>query len=715
MRSALLPAILVLSLAATAAAQDQPVAPDAAQATVFKAARGAPLTGPSTAPGLSIVADFVRAQGAAKATAQSLRVTAQERVARTGITHLRLEQEASGLRVANAYARATLNGRGELIQLIDALAPIPAAGVQPAHVDEARALSAALASLYPSLAYSPAAAARSGNVTTFQKTPFFLRGPAVERVAIAMQGGALKEGFEVETWTNEGNLLHYTLVAGNGRVVADELRTNTDEYNVFTEDPVKTPQALAINPAGPESPAGWLAGPQRSVNISGNNVHAYLDTDNDDAPDTGGTPITNGEFVTPADLSVEPGTGNNREVAIQNLFFLNNILHDTLYRHGFTEATGNFQENNFGNGGKDSDSVNAEGQDGGGTDNANFATPHDGQNPRMQMYLWTGKGDHEVVAGGNTYRAQGAAFGPALDSTGVTGNLLIAHDGVAGGTDTDGCETITTDLANSIAIIDRGFCNFTVKVKNAQNAGAVGAIIVNNAGDSIFTMGGSDSTITIPSVFVGTTDGTAIKGFENSQGTIKLTEPPPLHRDGDLDSDVVYHEYGHGLTWRMIGRMSGVMSGAIGEGMSDTLAIILNGDDRVGEYSFDDPLGIRRAPYTNYPLTYRFVTGGEVHNDGEVYGAIGWLLFQNYLGDGLTQSDVLDDIVDGMNYTPAGPRFEDMRDGILQSVAVNHPERECLVWDAFAHYGVGVGAVGKVRGNKITVTESFELPPECTP
>ena len=61
----------------------------------------------------------------------------------------------------------------------------------------------------------------------------------------------------------------------------------------------------------------------------------------------------------------------------------------------------------------------------------------------------------------------------------------------------------------------------------------------------------------------------------------------------------------------MIGSMSGPMSGAIGEGMSDVLAIVINGDDRVGEYSASDPLGIRSAPYANYPRTYGDVTGTE--------------------------------------------------------------------------------------------------------
>ena len=58
-----------------------------------------------------------------------------------------------------------------------------------------------------------------------------------------------------------------------------------------------------------------------------------------------------------------------------------------LPMYGFDEEAGNFQENNYGNGGSESDSVNAEAQDGSGTCNANFGTPPDGSNPTMQMYV----------------------------------------------------------------------------------------------------------------------------------------------------------------------------------------------------------------------------------------------------------------------------------------------------------------------------------------
>ena len=108
-----------------------------------------------------------------------------------------------------------------------------------------------------------------------------------------------------------------------------------------------------------------------------------------------------------------------------------------------------------------------------------------------------------AIAG--VYAAGGAEFGPRLDITGVTGDLVVVNDGDNGGgsgTTTDGCQPLTNAgaLAGKIAVIDRGVCNFIVKVKNAQNAGAMAALILNQAvdGDDVFNMSGSDVSITIP-------------------------------------------------------------------------------------------------------------------------------------------------------------------------------------------------------------------------
>jgi hypothetical protein len=266
-------------------------------------------------------------------------------------------------------------------------------------------------------------------------------------------------------------------------------------------------------------------------------------------------------------------------------------------------------------------------------------------------------------------------------------------------------------------------CDFIVKVKNAQVAGAVAVAVANNVSGPVVTMGGTDDTITITSIMISLDDGNALKASLPVNATARLTDPPPLMRDGDLDADIVYHEYGHGLTWRMIGSMSGPMSGAIGEGMSDTLAVILTENDVMGEYAFDNPAGIRSEPYGNYSRTYGDIAGplanAEVHFNGEVYGAIGWRLLQNFQAAGISEDLLLDDIVDGMNFTPSGPAFENMRDGILQSVANNHPTHECLVWEAFAHYGVGVGAAGTIgfvnMVPSLIINESFAVPPQCTP
>lgn len=689
------------------------------EAKVYGTIGGERLEVPRQAVPAATVTQFLKSRGLSNETVRSLRA-AEERPGFEGATHLTIEQWVEGLRVFGGYVKATVDNKGDLVQVIDALATVEKNSVAPAKIDEEAALRTALSAVHPKIEVRSEKLGKNGNVTSFAKDKFFYDNPNVEKVAVAGEDGTLDTGFLVETWSLRNNQLHHVLVSGSGKVLKIENRTNSDSYNIFPNSPIHGAQTVVSGPGAgnAQSPIGWLSGAQLSTNISGNNVHAYLDTDNNNAADPGGTAIADGNFLTAHDAGSAPSTAQNRNVAIQNLFYLNNVLHDRLYTAGFIEAAGNFQNDNFGRGGaRGADAVDAEGQDGGGTDNANFATPRDGRRPRMQMYLWTGRPSHQVqinapasIAG--VYNASGADFGPQLNGTGLTGDVAAAVDGTAPAS--DGCEAIS-GVAGRIALIDRGTCAFTVKVANAQAAGAIGVIIANNqGGDQTITMGGEDATITIPAVMVGQNDGATIRSASGVNANIRASNPPPLFVDGDLDSDIVYHEYGHGLTWRMIGSMSGPMSGAIGEGMSDVLAIIFNGDDVIGEYSFSDPIGIRSEPYANYSRTYGDIVGEQVHFDGEVYGAIGWRLLQNYLAAGHNQDTLLRDLVDGMNYTPSGPSFEHMRDGILQSLAARGATaRSCLVWEAFASYGVGVGARARVRGSSVVVTESFTRPSTC--
>jgi hypothetical protein len=109
-----------------------------------------------------------------------------------------------------------------------------------------------------------------------------------------------------------------------------------------------------------------------------------------------------------------------------------------------------------------------------------------------------------------------ATFGTQITGA-FSGEVAVGTDGVSApgpvpGTPTDGCEPITSDVAGRIALIDRGFCGFTIKVANAQAAGATGVIIAENvAGSPPAALGGADPTITIPAVRVTLAVGNAIR------------------------------------------------------------------------------------------------------------------------------------------------------------------------------------------------------------
>lgn len=507
-----------------------------------------------TAPSSAAPAEVVR--GYLKHADRSLAVTSERR-SDNGVRHVLMTQSIGGREVYGAYVKASLDAQGRLVNVIDNT--VGHGAVARTSLAAADALSAALAHRFGSA------------------VPALDRDPATTAVIIPLADDSLEEGFLVETWERDRNDLWHTLIGRSGAVVHQEHRTNTDSYFVFQVNPNVSAQGLVSGPGTPaESPAGWVT----NNTTIGNNVDAYLDRDNSNSADTNGRPVSaTQDFIYTFDGASAPTTVTNQMLAVSNLFYLNNVIHDKLYRHGFNEAAGNFQTNNFGRGGAQNDPVNAEAQDGGGTNNANFSTPADGSRPRMQMYLWN-------------------------------------------------------------------------------------------------------------------------------------TATP--NRDGDLDSDVVFHEYGHGLTWRMIGSMSGGLAGAIGEGMSDTLACYLNANDTVGEYVKNNTLGIRRYRYEGYPLTYGDATGSSVHADGEIYAATMWKLRSLWLASGRTMDSLWSYVVDGMNYTPSNPEYEEMRDGILAAMPTE--AEDCVVWDAFSQFGIGLNAAGTdscTFSCTISVQESFAKPAVC--
>jgi hypothetical protein len=106
-----------------------------------------------------------------------------------------------------------------------------------------------------------------------------------------------------------------------------------------------------------------------------------------------------------------------------------------------------------------------------------------------------------------------AFFGPPLTDEPVMGEVACLIDDGFDPTQLNGCSAVLDpgSLAGKIALVDRGTCAFSAKVRTAQDAGAIGAIVVNSAGTGILNLGGTDAAVTIPSVGVGSYDGNLIR------------------------------------------------------------------------------------------------------------------------------------------------------------------------------------------------------------
>jgi extracellular elastinolytic metalloproteinase len=180
---------------------------------------------------------------------------------------------------------------------------------------------------------------------------------------------------------------------------------NSATYRVV-KYPAESPQHPGGAPSLHTDP--WLMAPGNATSLKwhndgtadhdstrGNNVWAAEDRNNTntviDRAAVSQTPQPNLTFDYVPNLTQSPilTTPPNQQFNITNLFYMNNIMHDASYLYGFDEVSGNFQNDNQGRGGLGNDYVIGDAQDGGGTNNANFATPADGTRPRMQMYLWT--------------------------------------------------------------------------------------------------------------------------------------------------------------------------------------------------------------------------------------------------------------------------------------------------------------------------------------
>lgn len=189
-----------------------------------------------------------------------------------------------------------------------------------------------------------------------------------------------------------------------------------------------------------------------------------------------------------------------------------------------------------------------------------------------------------------------------------------------------------------------------------------------------------------------------------------------------LDPDVVFHEYTHGLTNRLVGgpmndtALDAEQSGGMGEGWSDYVACTLLGKDVVGDWVVRSPLGIRRHRYTDdFPGTYAQLGTAdysEVHDVGEL-----WCAVLMSLGRRLGAWPALQVVVDALKLTSANPSLLAGRDAVLvalrQYCASHGLDEDTSVadaWDVFARYGMGPGA--RTDGAALSgIVADFTAPP----
>lgn len=521
--------------------------------------------------------------------------------------------------------------------------------------------------------------------------------------------------------------------SNNSDLLADE------SYNVFAL-PLETPnhgtRSVVTNPHDPNaSPYGWLdtdgAEGQEYTYTRGNNVWAFDDSANDNTPDStesaNAGPTLNFDF--PYDSSLEPD--DNGLAAVTNLFYMNNMMHDITYRFGFDEGAGNFQTNNYGNGGAGSDAVLAQALDGGGTNNANFSTPSDGGPGRMQMFVWntTGGGiikvnEPGVIAG--TYFGGQGGWGGEVTSTPLTAEVVFVNDGIE---PTVGCTPPLNDVTGKIVMIDRGECEFGLKAITVEQAGAVACIICDHESPpkAGFGAGQWGGQVTIPAVWMKKAECALLRQYAGTELNISLVQPPtgggPAALDGDFDNGIIAHEYGHGISNRLTGGpgSSGCLGNAeqMGEGWSDFFSLITTvrpGDSGttkrgVGTFVFRQPIegnGIRRYPYSTdmsvNPLTFATVSENpEVHALGEIWAAMTWDLYWAMVEKYGYDADInnpnsgnaraIQLVMDGMKMQPCSPGFEDGRDAIMMADKLNYGGADtCLISSVFARRGLGYQA-----------------------
>ncbi|MFZ2875655.1 MAG: M36 family metallopeptidase [Phycisphaerales bacterium] len=566
--------------------------------------------------------------------------------------HFTWQQRINGLDLYGAELKASVTGRGELMNVGSTMIPTKGLSIPVPVLSDLDAVRAAVANVGIALTAEPTPGPASGaeEKRTWTASKDFGNQDPIEsrRVYFARnRGEVVPAWYVVIPAPGPGNTYEMVVDAVSGETLYrwNRLHWDTTQSITMRVYPKDSPapgspgralpdggqfahvsrSLITVTPAqmSPFSPNGWINdGDNRTV---GNNVDAYTDAANDntgsDADRATGTAAPGRVFDFTANVGFESGDAPSvyRDAAITQLFYNSNHYHDRLYAFGFNEAARNFQTTNFTGQGVGGDPVRAEAQDGSGTNNANFGTSGtDGSGARCQMYVWTG---------------------------------------------------------------------------------------------------------------------------------------PTPDRDGDFDTEIIYHELSHGLSIRLHGGgLTGTQGGGMGEGWGDFFGACLNAEPAddfsavyamggyatylgAAGYTNNYHYGIRRFPYSidfaKSPLTYADADVGQYNADGVARGPFGsatanavhnlgdiWcnvllgVRREVALSEGFAANDILMQlVVDGMKLAPSAPNMLQERDGILQADLTRYGgAHQAALWRGFARRGLGFSASSPTGGATAGIVEAFDTP-----
>ena len=402
---------------------------------------GGYLTGPASGTAVSIARGWIAANRAAFGlTADDVPALTVSRdyTNPAGGTHvITFTQMFGGLQaVFGGRLNVAVTSSGRILSFTGDARPSASLAAQPA-LSMSSAVAALAKSEAPQTAYRTSVTGKSGIWTQFAPGPF--GSPQYARAAAFPTAQGVRPAYEVIFTDSAGDMTDAAVDAVTGTILYSQSLTASYVDNSANDSAATQPatsgrqqpsvtSSAAAKKAGPEglafpyypgapaapgqvaepftgnptaSPSGWL---NPAINglftTQGNNVddhENWLATRPEANPFR---PVSaNGQFLFP----FQDNWGRNNCAATSyeqdvaqattNLFYQHNRIHDEYYGYGFTEAAGNFQNNDFGRGGTGNDAVQGDVQAGiqatpQQLDNANFSTPPDGLPGVTNMFLW---------------------------------------------------------------------------------------------------------------------------------------------------------------------------------------------------------------------------------------------------------------------------------------------------------------------------------------